>query len=162
MLLWVGGDGHCAGAYACNDFACCEDDFPLWPRGRQPHPDNAKINWATTVAKTLRTQFVNEADVNDTPELICKKGYRFVESNIARNRIVVLIGFRDLSSKHFQKFSGYLKRKETRHIFFKTEDYYQFNIQNGFKPNERNFFGADAHQAWANVMVAQLKRLGFV
>lgn len=160
-MLWIGGDGHSAGAYAMNDCATCEDDYQIWWKGRQPHPENAAINWATTVANTLKTQFINDADIRDTPSDIVLKCKKFITTNTKSNNIVI-IGHSNLQNEQLFELSVFLKENNTRHIFFNTKDYIDFSIQNGFKLNNYGYFGKDAHQAWANVMISQLKKLKII
>jgi len=160
-MLWIGGDGHAAGAYAVNHCATCEDDADLWWKGRQPHPENAAVNWATTLANTLKLQFVNEADIRDDALTIATKGRRWVGMN--RHSVsIVLVGFSDPQAAELKEFSEFLKVNNTRHLFFNTGDYQNFMRENRFSVNEYGYFGKPAHQAWANVMLAQLRRLGFV
>lgn len=158
-MLWIGGDGHCAGAYATNHCATCEDDAELWWKGRQPHPENAAINWATTIANTLKTQFINNADVRDIPADIIGKGKKFVLDN-TRSKNIAIVGF--TNPHEILELSVFFKEHNTRHIFFGTKDYIDFSLQNGFKINNYGYFGKDAHQAWANVMISQLRQLEII
>lgn len=160
-MLWIGGDGHCAGAYAVNNYSTCEDDPDLWWRGRQPHPENAAINWATTLAKTLKLQFINDADEMDNAQSILVKGQRWINTN-KRSKNIVLVGFPDPQADALKEYSQFLKEHETRHIFFNTNDYINFLKSSGFCPNQRGYFGRDAHQAWANVMLSQLRGLEII
>lgn len=161
-MLWIGGDGHCAGSFAVSSYAMCEEDPNLWMRGRQPHPEDAKINWATTVANTLNIKFVNESDIRDMPVDISKKCLNFVEKNIKKHKIIVIIGFYNPQDPTLIDLSYKLKELSIRHIFFNTNDYIDFSLQNGYRPKFDTYFGEDAHQAWANVMISQLKQLEII
>lgn len=161
-MLWVGGDGHCSASYAVNDCSTCEDDMELWTRGRQPHPENSNVSWATTVASTLNSQFVNEADIRDTPDDVSRKCIRFVKNNMLKYKILVIIGYSIPQDIAFINLSKELKKYSIRHIIFNTDDYIQFSLQNNYRPRVDNYFGKDAHQAWANVMVSQLRQLNII
>jgi hypothetical protein len=160
-MLWVGGDGHCAGAYAVNHCANCEDDSELWWKGRQPHPENAAVNWVTTLANTIKTQFINESDIRDTVNDIVLKCNRFILNN-TKSQHIVIVGCNNPQDNQLLELSIFLKQNHTRHIFFNTKDYIDFSIQNRCKINNYGYFGKDAHQAWANVMVSQLRQLEII
>jgi len=52
LILYVNGDSHTAGAEAVNHHCFAEDDELYRGLGRQPHPDNLYVSYATLLANS--------------------------------------------------------------------------------------------------------------
>lgn len=159
MIIYVNGDGHCAGAYAQVPYAVAEEDFDLWYQGRVPHPTNYATSWPCLLADVFKAEIKVEADIRNTEMDVLYHTKNYVDRNWQRGALKVVLGFPFKDLEKFRQLSNYLKDREVRHIFYPTSDYISYLTKRGYRPNQNGYFNGQAHRIWATYISEHLTKL---
>lgn len=162
MILYVNGDAHTAAAYAAVPYSCAEQDVDLWWMGAAPHPANQDVSYATHLAKILKARLVLDTETGGTVGQIIAGTKKFIGSNKFLEPILVIIGWPEITPE-VAEYHEKLNIIKVPHIFFSItehhqesflipEPYIKFCNAAGFH-QKNEFFGPDAHQAWANHLI---------
>lgn len=157
MILYVNGDGHAAGADLAVPVVDAEEDIDLWWQGQMPHPDNLSASFSNRIAKVFKARLVNRANGINTSDSIINDIRAFVDTNLMYEITVLVVGFPTCVDT--QALEEYLTTLNVPHIFYTTAEYTKWLQAQGHEHNERGFFDADAHQAWANHLVRRLTKI---
>lgn len=92
MILYSGGDEHCAAAGAVVDAEIAADDHTYAYMGNAPHPDNIKESYSQHLASLIKCQLIVEAKPDANNQTILDNARAFVEAN-KHKQIFVLVGW---------------------------------------------------------------------
>lgn len=81
MILYVNGDSHAAAAEATNSYAWACDDGMFWQRGREPHPDNAKVSFGCELANHLCAELELQAQAGCSNTRIMRTTREWIDHN---------------------------------------------------------------------------------
>ena len=81
MKLYVNGDSHAAAAEAVNTHAFAEDDNRYFYMGRAPHPENAAVSWATTLARMVKAVLHNDSESASSNTRITRTTRAWLDTN---------------------------------------------------------------------------------
>jgi len=90
MILYVNGDSHSAAAEAVNTYCFAEDDPKLWHMGRAPHPDNARVSWATKLASLAKLNLKLQAESASSNTRIIRTTKEYFNNNIHDDALVII------------------------------------------------------------------------
>lgn len=91
MKLYVNGDSHAAAAEAVVPHAFAEDDGALKHLGRAPHPANAAVSWARSLADTVKVTLYLDAESAASNDRIRRTTRDWIKTHHARLTETVML-----------------------------------------------------------------------
>ena len=152
--LFVVGDHYCAAPYAAVPYAVANHDPQLVYRGRNPHPENIKVSWQNTLARSLNMGLHTDSHEHRTPATIVEVAKKWIEERGSETKLVIAVWplgwpVPGLDNNEDDDLSNICQLRNIAYYSFRVEDMLRVYAQEDFNPVKDNHYGQDAHSFWA-------------
>ena len=152
--LCVVGDHFCSAAYAAVPYVMANQDPQLVYRGRNPHPENIKVSWQNTLARSLNMGLHTDAQAHRTPATIVEVAKKWIEERGSETKLFIAVWpqgwpVTGLENTEDKDLSNLCQLRNIAYYSFRVEDMLSTLSNEKFEPVKDNYYGTDAHSFWA-------------
>lgn len=188
MILYVNGNEHCIAAYATDTHVWGDEDQNYFHIGPRAHPDNLKVSFISKLVTILKSRLVLAVERGRTSNTTILNDLKTFMLTDQSEEVFYLIGWNKWDAKNdkalikeVQQLHKDMLEKGIKHLFFNVENalpkakfnwahnyihpydqantFVTWNEAIGFARVHNEFYGVDAHAAWARYILQYLTQL---
>ena len=158
--LFVVGDHYCSAPFAAVPYLMANHDPALVYRGRNPHPENLKVSWQNTLARSLNMGTHTDSHAHRTPATMVEVAKKWIEERGDETKLVIAawpLGWPvpGLENDEDKDLANLCQLRNIPYYSFRIEDMLN-QLSKDFTPVKDNYYGADAQSFWAKNILQDL------